>query len=412
MVVSSQASEQAYGRSRWQTLAIVSLAIVFSMTTWFSATAIGPELKSVWGLDSAATAWLTNAVQIGFVLGALGSSFLNLPDVVAARVLMATSALLAAIANLALLVAPSGEIAIALRFVTGMALAGIYPPALKLISTWFIRDRGLALGSVIGALTIGSAFPHLVRATTSGLDWRLVVGITSLLTVVGGLLMARYAVEGPHPFARATFDPRQIGRVLRNRPVMLANIGYFGHMWELYAMWGWYLAFADAALRPHGFGSSSASMVTFMVIGSGAFGCVLGGALADRIGRTATTSIMMGISGLCAILIGFAFSAPLWVFMLVSIVWGITVIGDSAQFSAMVTEVGEQSFVGTALALQLGLGFALTVIAIRIVPMMVNYFGEWRWAFVILAPGPIIGTIAMLRLRRSPSSLKIGHGRR
>lgn len=412
MVVSSQAREQEYGGFRWQTLAILSLAIVFSMTTWFSATAISPELKAVWGLDDATTAWLTNAVQIGFVLGALGSSFLNLPDVVAARVLMATSALLAAIANLMLLVAPSGEIAIAMRFVTGMALAGIYPPALKLIATWFIRDRGLALGCLIGALTIGSAFPHFVRATTSGLDWKLVVGTTSLLTVIGGLLMARYAVEGPHPFARATFDPRQIGRVLRNRPVMLANIGYFGHMWELYAMWGWFLAFAGAALHPHGFDSSHVSMITFIVIGSGALGCVLGGALADRIGRTATTAIMMGISGLCAILIGFTFNAPLWVFVLVSIIWGITVIGDSAQFSAMVTEVGEQSFVGTALALQLGLGFALTVVAIRIVPLLADYLGGWRWAFVILAPGPIIGTIAMARLRRLPSSLKIGQGRR
>lgn len=409
---SSLVREQERNARRWQTLAILSAAIVLSMTTWFSATAIGPELRAVWALDDATTTWLTNAVQIGFVVGALGASIFNLPDIISARVLMATSATLAALANLALLAASSGDAAIVLRFITGVALAGVYPPALKLISTWFVRDRGLALGCVIAALTIGSAFPHLLRATTSGLDWKLLVEVTSLLTLAGAVLMGRYAVEGPYPFAQATFDPRQIGRVLRNKPVMLANIGYFGHMWELYAMWGWFLAFTNAALHLQGLGTSSASMITFIVIGSGAFGCVLGGALADRIGRTATTSIMMGISGLCALLIGFTFDAPIWVFILVSIVWGITVIGDSAQFSAMVTEVGESSCVGTALALQLGLGFALTVIAIRIVPMLADYLGEWRWAFVVLAPGPIIGTIAMWRLRALPQSLKIGNGRR
>lgn len=411
-VESSLVHDRNRSRYRWQTLAILSAAIVLSMTTWFSATAIGPELRAVWGLSDATTTWLTNAVQIGFVVGALGSSIFNLPDIVSARVLMAASATLAAIANLALLIAPSGETAIALRFITGVALAGVYPPALKLISTWFVRDRGLALGCVIAALTIGSAFPHLLRATTSGLDWKLVVQVTSLLTLVGAVLMGRYALEGPNPFAQAIFDPGQIGRVLRNKPVMLANVGYFGHMWELYAMWGWFLAFTNAALHPQGWSPSSASMITFIVIGSGALGCVLGGALADRIGRTATTSIMMGMSGLCAVLIGFTFDAPIWVFMLISILWGITVIGDSAQFSAMVTEVGESSFVGTALALQLGLGFALTVIAIRIVPMLADYLGEWRWAFIVLAPGPIIGTIAMWRLRALPQALKIGNGRR
>lgn len=397
--------------SQWGTLAVMCLAIVLSMTTWFSATAIIGELKLEWGLSGSAATWLTNAVQVGFVIGALAASFFNLPDIVSARVLMSTSAFLAAAANLSLLLGPSAEGAIALRFITGVALAGVYPPALKLISTWFVKGRGLAFGLVIAALTLGSAFPHLLRAITSDLNWKMVVGATSAMTAFGAILMARYALEGPYPYARATFDPRQIGRVLFNRPVMLANIGYFGHMWELYAMWGWFLAFSTAALGHHGLDGSSASLITFSVVASGVLGCILGGVMADRIGRTATTAIMMVISGTCAILIGFAFDAPLWVFMLVAVIWGITVIGDSAQFSAIVTEVGEPSFVGTALALQLGLGFALTVVAIQAVPVVAEYLG-WQWTFIILAPGPFIGTIAMLMLRRLPESLKIAQGRR
>ena len=412
MTVATEIRSTDQSSKRWTVLAILSLAIVLSMTTWFSATAIIGELRKAWALDDASIAWLTNSVQIGFVVGALGSSLLNLPDIISSRKLMATSAILAAVANALLLVAPSVSVAIALRFVTGLALAGVYPPALKLISTWFVRGRGLALGIVIAALTLGSAFPHFLRAATSSLDWQLVVSATSIMTLIGGVLMACFAVEGPYPFAKATFDPRKVGQVLRNRPVMLANLGYFGHMWELYAMWGWFLAFTQASMLARDLAVPSASMLTFVVIASGSIGCIVGGLMADRIGRTATTSIMMTLSALCCLVIGFTFDAPLWLFLTVSSIWGITVIGDSAQFSAMVTEVGESSWVGTALALQLGLGFALTVVAIRVIPMMVDYLGGWQWSFVILMPGPVIGTWAMLRLRQEPDAIKIGQGRR
>ncbi len=412
MTVSTGDQRSADAAGRWQTLAILSLAIVASMTTWFSATAIVGELKAVWSLSDGAATWLTNAVQIGFVAGALGASFINLPDIVAANKLMASAALAAAVTNMALLAAPDAEVAITLRFLTGVALAGIYPPALKLVSTWFVSGRGLALGVVIGALTLGSAFPHLLRATTSTLDWRFVVFGTSMLTLCGACLMFHHAMEGPFSYPRARFNPRQIGLVLRNKPVMLANIGYFGHMWELYAMWGWFLAFIHAAYQPYGLAASTASFTTFIVIGSGFIGCVLGGVLADRIGRTATTSLMMATSGTCALLIGLAFSGPLWLLLTLSIIWGVSVVGDSAQFSAIVTEVGDSSFVGTSLALQLGLGFALTVIAIRILPAFADLFGSWQWVFVLLVPGPLIGTIAMLKLRELPEAYRIAQGRR
>lgn len=409
----SGAQRTASQGDAWRTLSILCFAIVLSMTTWFSATAIVGELKAHLQIDGVKAAWLTNAVQIGFVVGALGSSIVNLPDMMSARSLMAISATLAAAANATLLFVPSAEAAIFVRFLTGVALAGVYPPALKLIATWFVRGRGLALGCVIAALTIGSAFPHLLRAVTASLDWRVVVMSTSAMTLFGAGLMALFAVSGPNAFPKAVFDPRQIGKVLRHPPIALANLGYFGHMWELYAMWGWFLAYAQAQqLAAGGSAPSVSSMITFAVIGSGAVGCVVGGVLADRIGRTATTALMMGISATCCVLIGLTFNGPTWLFVGVSIVWGVTVIADSAQFSAVVTEVGDRSFVGTALALQLGLGFALTVVAISIVPQIANWLGGWQWAFLVLAPGPIIGAWAMMKLRGMPEAEKIAQGRR
>ncbi|MBB3974052.1 MFS transporter [Hansschlegelia beijingensis] len=398
--------------ARWRVLGLVCLALVLSMTTWFSATAVTPELIAAWGLSPADASWLTNMVQLGFVAGALGSSLVNLPDIVAPRKLMAAAAALAALANLSLLVAPSVAALFVARLVTGAALAGVYPPALKLISTWFVRGRGTALGAVIGALTLGSASPHLVRGVVEHIDWRVVVAVASVATLIGAAIFAAFAREGPAPFSRATFDPRQITAVLRNRPLALANIGYFGHMWELYAMWGWFLVFVTAAPPSLGVPSAAAaSLITFAVIGVGALGALLGGVLADRIGRTATAAGMMAVSGTCALLIGVVFDGPVWLFAIVALIWGVSVVGDSAQFSAMATEVSDPRYVGTALAVQLGVGFALTILSIRLIPVFVDWVG-WRWSFILLTPGPVIGVAAMLALRRRPEARKIAQGLR
>ncbi|RWG06481.1 MAG: MFS transporter, partial [Mesorhizobium sp.] len=308
-----------------------------------------------------------------------------------------------ALANASLLfhLGPGGVIAA--RIVTGAALAGVYPPALKLVATWFTRDRGLALGAVIGALTIGSALPHLFRAVLTA----------SLATTVGALLFLLFAREGPYPFGKAVFEPSRIGQVFRERPLLLANLGYLGHMWELYAMWAWLLAYTRSAFEAHAIGSAAAaSLSTFFVVASGIIGCLLGGYLSDRIGRTATTAGMMIVSGSCALLMGFLFAGPLWLFMLVAVVWGISVIGDSAQFSAAVTELGDRRFVGTALSVQLGAGFALTVLAIWLTPRFADFIGGWRWAFLLLVPGPLLGAAAMLWLRNLPESEKMAGGLR
>lgn len=382
------------------------------MTCWFSATAIIPELIRDWQLGPAQAGWLTNAVQIGFVLGALASSLVNLPDIVRMTRLITLAALLAAVANAALLLEPGFAGAVAARFVTGVALAGLYPPAMKLMATWFVRGRGLAMGFLIAGLTLGSSMPHLFRALGGGVDWRVVVIASTAATLTSAAIFGLLVREGPHGFGRATFDPGQALAVLRNRPVWLANIGYFGHMWELYAMWAWFLAFATAAgqggVTPFG----SPSMFAFVVVGSGVAGCILGGVLSDRIGRCLTTAGMMAVSGTCAALIGFAFTGPGWLLALLAVVWGISIIGDSAQFSAAVTELADPRFIGTALTLQVSIGFALTVLAIWLMPHIAGLLGGWQWAFVALLPGPVVGAWAMLRLRGLAEAERLAGGRR
>ena len=381
--------EQVSSAAR-RTLTMLAIALVCSMATWFSASAVIPQLRDDWDLSKNAAAWLTIAVQLGFVAGALVSSLLNVADVIAPHVVVFVGSVGAAAANVLLLATHGPAAAIPLRLATGFFLAGVYPPALKLMATWFRRGRGTALGVLVGALTLGSSLPHLVNGL-GGLDWHAVIAVTSGLTMLGGLLGLTAVREGPYPFPRATFDPTQARLVFANRGVRLASLGYFGHMWELYAMWAWFLVFATDTL----FASrTAAALTTFAVIGVGALGCVAGGILSDRFGRANTTAALMTCSGACALAIGLL---PVWAAVLVALVWGFTVVADSAQFSTLVTEHADQAYVGTALALQLAVGFTLTVATIWLIPVLEDAVG-WRWAFAFLAPGPALGAAAMLRL--------------
>ncbi len=378
-------------RDARRTLGLLALALVLSMSTWFSASAVLPQLRDEWSLGNTAAAWLTIAVQVGFVAGALLSSVVNLADVRSARLVIVAGSFGAAAANLCLLAADGPESAIPLRFLTGFCLAGVYPPALKLLSTWFVRGRGTALGILVGALTVGSAAPHLVNGL-GGVAWEPVVVVTSALTAAGGLLVLLGVHEGPYPFPRAAFDPRQAGLVFRNRGVRLASLGYFGHMWELYAAWTWFVVFAADELYSD---RVDAALATFAMIAAGGLGCVVGGLLGDRVGRAETTAACMTISGVCALTIGFV---PHGLVLTIALVWGFTVVADSAQFSTLVTEHADQAYVGTALTLQLALGFTLTVATIWLVPYAADAAG-WGWAFALLAAGPALGVAAMLRLR-------------
>ncbi len=381
------------------------------MSLWFSGSAVVPALAREWHIDTNSANWLTLSVQIGFVAGTLLSALFNLPDIISPRHLFTLTAIAGATVNAAFgLFAHEIATAVVLRFLTGMFLAGVYPPAMKILATWFRHGRGLALGVLVGALTLGKATPYLVNGIGSA-NWRHNVLFVSLLAVMGAVIVLLFVRDGPLGLPAARFDWKQVGRVFSNRGVRLANFGYFGHMWELYAMWTWIPFMIRASLSLRQSDQSLAEVAVFLVIGCGAAGCVVAGLIADRIGRTIVTSVAMAISGSCCLLIGFAFGAQPILLLTIAAIWGASVVADSAQFSACVTELGDPQYIGTALTIQTCLGFLLTTISIELVSRIEKLFG-WRYAFVILAPGPLLGVLAMLRLRGLPEAEKIAHGRR
>ncbi len=398
--------------ARWRALALIAGAELLAMSLWFSGSAVAPALKAEWSLSDAGAAWLTLAVQLGFVAGTLVSALGNLPDVFSARRLFAVSAVLGAAANAALAVSAHGlTSAVALRFAVGFFLAGVYPPGMKIMASWFRHGRGMALGVLVGCISLGKGFPYLVNAVGSA-DWRVNVLAVSALAVAGGALVLFFVHDGPHAAPAARFDVGQIAKVFSNRGVRLADFGYFGHMWELYAMWTWFPVFVRESFAARGVPRPAlAELTAFFVIGAGATGCVLAGLAADRFGRTAVTSWAMGVSGACCLTIGLLFGGSPTLLLVVAVVWGATIVADSAQFSACVTELSDPRYVGTALTVQTCVGFLLTMASIELVPRVAGAVG-WRWAFAVLAPGPALGILAMLRLRRLPEAAQIAHGRR
>jgi MFS family permease len=385
------------------------------MAPWFSASAVSPALAHVWALSPTATAWLTISVQLGFVVGALVSAMLTLADRLSARRLVAVSAAIAAAATVGVAAAPGVTMGITCRLLTGAALAGVYPPGMKIAAGWFKEGRGLAIGILVGALTLGSASPHLVRWAMSPAAWRVVLLVAAACAIAGGLLVLLVPHDGPFAAPSPPFSLAAAPRILRDRAVALANLGYLGHMWELYAMWTWIAVFVAASEQarrgPEVDVTALAALVTFAVVGSGAIGCWLGGKYADRWGRTLVTSAAMIVSGSCALAVGLFFGGPLTALIPLLLVWGIAVVADSAQFSAAVSELAPRDYVGTALTLQTSLGFLLTCLTIYLLPLLAAALG-WRWSMSVLAIGPALGVWAMLALRRRPEAVQLAGGAR
>jgi MFS family permease len=379
----------------------LSAAELLGMSLWFGASAVAPQLSATWGLSSAQTGWLTTIVQLGFVAGTAITAALNLADIFPSRNLFALSALAGAAVNAGLLFVGGFHSALVLRFLTGLCLAGVYPPAMKMIATWFRAQRGLAIGTIVGALTIGKATPYLVHAIP-GAGVRPVVLITSIGAVVAALLVTFGYREGPYPFAARPFSWSLVAEVARVRNWRLATGGYLGHMFELYAFWTWIPVFlaASVAASASQVGSGTVSLVAFGTIAVGGVGCVWGGLTADRLGRERLVTIALAASGTCCLLVGFLFGQSLWLLAPLALVWGFFVVADSAQFSALVTESVPPHAVGTALTIQTSIGFLLTMFPMQLVPALARQ-SSWQWAFAILSLGPAVGIWAVRRLVRA-----------
>jgi MFS family permease len=389
------------GRAGWASLALLSVAVLLAMSPWFTASAAGELFRDRLGLSGAELAWLTGAVQMGFVAGTLMAAVLNLADLIPARYYFSIAALLAAAANGLLLLPGEYEILLVFRFLTGFFLAAVYPPAMKMAATWFRSARGMAIGTVVGALTVGKAAPFLLRAGGEVATPSVVFG-ASLAAVAGGLLVFAFYRDGPFPFPRRPFRWDLVGEVARHKATRLATWGYLGHMWELYAVWSAIsLYFLDhlvgRGVVPAAAGAGSA-LLAFLVIAVGGPGAVVAGLAADRWGRERVAGGAMAVSGACCLLAGWILHAPPALVMVVALIWGFSVVADSAQFSALVTEVAPPHAVGTALTLQTALGFALTAVSIWLVHWSYEVLG-WGWSWMLLAPGPALGILAMVRLR-------------
>lgn len=392
---------------KWRTLLLLSLAELLAMVVWFSASAVTPDLTELWQLDAGGQAWLTMSVQVGFVVGAVGSAVFTLADRIPARWFFVGSTFLAALTTALIpIMSDSPTIALALRFLTGVFLAGVYPIGMKIMSTWTIADRGLGIGLLVGALTIGSAAPHLLNALGGLGEWQQVLYLAAGLAALGGIIGILFIYEGPYATKATKFNIGDIQYILTNKRVMLANLGYLGHMWELYAMWAWLFAFLTASFAIQNIEGAYAGFVTFFAIAVGGIGSVIAGKLADNIGRSTVTSISMAVSGFCALIIGQFFGGNPLIVSILAIIWGLFIVADSAQFSASVSEHADNRYLGTALTLQTSMGFLLTLFSIRMIPTLVELF-SWQWAFAFLAIGPVIGIWAMQTLKGLPKENEI-----
>ena len=389
--------------ARWRMLALLALAELLGMSLWLTGSAVAPQLRAQWGLDGAQVAWLTTAVQLGFVLGTAVSAVLNLADVIPARRLFTVAALLGAGANAALGFVDDYGVVLLTRAATGFCLAGVYPPAMKMAATWFRARRGLAVGTVVGALTVGKAGPYLVQAIPG-------IGVAPVALAASASALAAAALvwigyrDGPYPFAPRPFSWGLVATVIGERRWRLATGGYLGHMAELYAFWTWIPAFvAASALAREGAVAAQSPWVqvlAFGIIAVGGAGCIWGGLVADRVGRARLVTVAMAASGACALLVGLTFGRSWWLLAPIALAWGFFVIADSAQFSVLVTESVPAHAVGTALTVQVSIGFLLTTLTIQLVPWLAGRVG-WAWAFAFLAVGPALGILSIRRLSRT-----------
>ncbi|CAN5400618.1 MFS transporter [soil metagenome] len=399
------AATSAPGRSRAGQQLLIALVQVLALTVWFSASAVVPTLREDWGISAAAAVWLTASVQLGFVTGAVLSTLANLPDRMPPHLLLSLCALAACGSTVVFaLLVEEMALAVPLRFLTGLFLAGVYPVGMKLTASWVPpRQRGRAFGILIGSLTLGSALPHLIGGI-GDLPWRGVMLTAAGCCFAGSAVAVTFVRPGPlMDTAPVVPHPRYAIQMLRERAPRLANLGYFGHMWELYAWWTWLPAFLIARQSARGDDALPDLVLggtVFAAIGvAGVAGCLVGGWASDRFGRPRAAGVALTVSGACCLISPVLFIAPWPVVGAVLLVWGASVIADSGVFSASLSETVDPRYVGSALTAQVAIGFALTVVTIQLVPIVAELVG-WQYAFWLLVPGPLAGVLAMRSLGR------------
>jgi MFS family permease len=385
-------------RAARRALALTSLAILLASATWFTGTAAVPALRQTWSLSEAQAAWLTMAVQGGFITGTFLYAVLNLSDVFNARQVFCASAVLGALFNAGFAFAAEGlPVALVLRFLTGLTLAGVYPVAMKIVASWFSAGLGWRLGVLVGALTLGTSTPYLLRALGAGVDWRVMTGGASLAAVAGGALVLGAVSDGPRLPARAPFDPHALVRVFGPADFRLNAFGYFGHMWELYAFWSLLPFYLASRWRPAPGAFDGVALVAFLTVGIGGLGCVLGGWISRRVGERRVALACLVASACCCALSPLAFRLPVPALVAFLLFWGVVVVADSPQFSALAARYCPPAYTGTAFTVQNGVGFAITLFSIQLLPLVASRVG-WRWTFLSLLPGPVLGALAMVRL--------------
>lgn len=385
---------------KFRSITLLLITELAAMALWFVSAAVLPEMLREVEISAFRQAALSSAVQGGFVAGALISAIFNLADRYDPRRVFAVCAITASAVNaLLLIVSPGSLLAITARFVTGALLAGVYPVGMKIAVGWGKDDRGFLVGILVAALTLGSASPYLI-ALSGGADWRATVAIASLASVFAGLGCLGIAL-GPYHGKAARFDPSVIVQAWTNRRVRLAYAGYLGHMWELYAMWAWVAAMTAASFSaslPLPEAERLSKITAFTAIAAGALTCIVAGKAADRIGKARVALLAMAVSGSAAVAAGLTFGGPVWLTVVVVIVWGISIIPDSAQFSALVADAAPPEQAGSLMTFQTALGFTLTIFTVQATPALASAFG-WPPVLFALALGPAFGIVAMARLQ-------------
>ncbi len=387
-----------------RSITLLVIAEILTMTLWFVSSAILPDLSAVYEVEGFVGAALASSVQAGFVVGALLGAISGVADRFDPRRVFALFAIIGAGANALLLTLPDPSVAITLRFITGFCMAGVYPVGMKIAVGWGTKDRGTLVGLLVGGLTLGSAAPHLL-AYSGGSDWQFTLVLSSGLALIGALLIL-LTQTGPHHAVAARFKPSAILVAWTDIHLRRAFAGYLGHMWELYAMWAWIgtAAIASYSLQTSPDAATDLGKLTaFFAIAAGAVFCPIAGVLADKIGKARITIIAMTGSGLSALAAAFAFGGPVIVFFMVVIIWGITIIIDSAQFSALIADFASAEHAGSLMTLQTAIGFALTIVTVQLTPWIAGLWG-WPTVFVILALGPLAGVFAMRPLTRVRSA--------